>query len=158
MTPASCWILLALATCGALMTLTALERGVRLGWGNMFWFLSSWLTGELAIFHLVLSLLVLAGFAAFSGALHHAPGKVALGIIVASWIGLLIAQGRTRPTRKVLEQALREGLGAAYRARIPAERRALLPDEVRIHDLARPFALRTPGVEWLRDIRYGNEH
>jgi acetyl esterase/lipase len=158
MTPASSWILLALATCGALMTVTALVRGNRLGWGNMFWFLSSWLTGELAIFHLVLSLLVLAGFAAFSAALQHAPGNIALGIIVASWIGLLVAQARARPTRQVLEQALREGLGGGYRERIPAGRRARLTDEVRVRDLARPFALRRPGVEWLRDIRYGDEH
>jgi len=158
MTHASSWILLALAACGALMTVTALVRSDRLGWGNMFWFLSSWLTGELAIFHLVLSLLVLAGFAALSGALQYAPGKVALGIIAASWIGLLIAQGRTRSTQQVLEQALREGLGGGYRERIPADRRAQVPEEVRFRDLARPFALRAPGVEWLRDIRYGDEH
>jgi acetyl esterase/lipase len=158
MTHASSWILLALAACGALMTVTALVRGDRLGWGNMFWFLSSWLTGELAIFHLVLSLLVLAGFAALSGALQYAPGKMALGIIAASWIGLLIAQGRTRSTQQVLEQALHEGLGGGYRERIPAERRAQVPEEVRVRDLARPFALRAPGVEWLRDIRYGDEH
>ena len=42
-----------LALVGAAATLTVHVRGRRLGWGNAFWFLASWLTGELALFHLV---------------------------------------------------------------------------------------------------------
>ena len=157
MTPASSWILLVLAVLGGLMTVTALVRADRLGWGNLFWFLSGWLTSELAVFHIVLSALVIADFA-FTPALRHAPGIVALVLIVFSWCGLLLAQRRARPTPVILERALQEALGQSYREQIPAARRAQLPDGVSINELVRPFALRTPGVEWLRDIPYGDQH
>ena len=155
---ASSWTLLGLALFGALSTVTALVRGDRLGWGNMFWFLSSWLTSELAVFHILLSALVLAAFAAFSSALEHAPGRLAVVVMLVSWAGLVVAQLRARPTPRILEDALVDGLGSAYRDRIPASRRTLLPDQVAFRDVARPFALRGPGVEWLRDIPYGDEH
>jgi len=53
--PASSWIFLALALLGLLMTFTSLAKATRLGWGNMLWFLSGWLTSELALFHILLS-------------------------------------------------------------------------------------------------------
>jgi hypothetical protein len=53
--PASSWIFLALALLGLLTTATGLARATRLGWGNMFWFLSGWLTSELPLFHILLS-------------------------------------------------------------------------------------------------------
>jgi acetyl esterase/lipase len=158
MTPAPSWLLLTLALVGALMTVTALVRGDRLGWGNVFWFLSSWLTTELALFHVLLSALLLAGFAAVSSALEHAPGRVAAALMLLSWLGLIVAQLRTRPTRRVLDDALADGLGRRYRDDIPASRLALLPDTATFREVAWPFALRSTGVEWLRNIPYGDEH
>lgn len=156
--PASSWILLALASAGLMMTVTALVRADRLGWGNTFWFLAGWLTGELAIFHLMFSAVVLAVFARETHALQAIPGQLALGIVVASWAGLLLAQWRARPPGGILERALQAGLGSSYRQLIPAARRAVLRDSVPLRELAAPFALRTPGVAWLRDIAYANGH
>src|SRR5512139_3962831 len=68
--PLSSWAFLGLAALGLAMTVTGLVRATRLGWGNMFWFLSGWLTSELAIFHVLLSVAVLCVFALTTGALH----------------------------------------------------------------------------------------
>lgn len=74
-------LLLTLALLGAAATLTVHVRGRRLGWGNALWFLASWLTGELALFHLVLSALVLTAFAIFTHALSQPAGRWAAAII-----------------------------------------------------------------------------
>ena len=157
-TPASAWILLALAGFGALMTVTALVRAHRLGWGNMFWFLSGWLTSELALFHVLLSAIVAACFALASDALQSSPGRFALGLMLVSWVGLALAQWRARPTRRILEDALQAGLGRDYQEHIPPARRAILRSAVSLRELATPFALRGPGVEWIRNLPYADGH
>jgi acetyl esterase/lipase len=154
----SAWFLLALAVVGASMTMTALVRADRLGWGNMFWFLSGWLTSELALFHVLLSAVVLATFGLASDALQAWPGRLALGLMLAAWGGLLFAQWRATPTRRILEDALQAGLGRSYRASIPPERRAVLRDFVPLRDLATPFALRSRGVHRIKDIPYSDGH
>jgi acetyl esterase/lipase len=140
------------------MTATGLVRATRLGWGNMFWFLFGWLTSELALFHVVLSALIALAFWRWSDAFGHAPAQLGLAIVALSWAGLLVTQWRTRPTEHILEQALRSGLGAGYRERIPAQRRAVLRETVPLRELALPFALRGPGVEWQRNISYADGH
>jgi len=140
------------------MTTTALVRADRLGWGNMFWFLSGWLTGELALFHVLLSALVAISFALVSDASRAWPGHLALALVLVSWAGLLRAQWRARPTRRILEDALQAGLGRDYRERIPSARRAVLRDAVPLRELATPFALRGAGAEWIRDIAYADGH
>ena len=157
MIPVVSWIVLTLATAGGLLTVTALLRADRLGWGNAFWFLSGWLTSELAMFHVAASAAIVLAFA-FTPAFRYWPGHVALGVIAVSWCGLWLAQRRASPAPQVLEQALQAALGKNYRERIPAGRRVHLPDRVRLGELARPFALRSPDVEWLRDIAYDDGH
>jgi acetyl esterase/lipase len=156
--PASSWVFLAACTVGLLMTVTGIVRATRLGWGNMPWFLSGWLTSELALFHVLLSALVMLAFAAMTDALQSPPGRLGLGLMALSWAGLALAQWRARPTGRLLEDALREALGADYRDRIPPARRARLREQVPLHEVARPFALRRPDVEWLRDIPYADGH
>ena len=156
--PAASWVLLALAALGLLMTITALVRADRLGWGNLFWFLSGWLTSELALFHLMLSALVAAVFVLATDALQAAPGRFAVGLMLVSWAGLARVQWRARSTGQVLEQALQAGLGAEYRQRIPAARRAALRDVVPLKELATPFSLRSRDVEWIRDVAYADGH
>ena len=155
--PTSSWIFLLLALLGLLMTVTGLARATRLGWGNMFWFLSGWLTSELALFHILLSAAVALCFWWWSDAFHFLPAQFGLVILGVSWAGLLVTQWRSRPTERVLEQALVTGLGAGYRDSIPAPRRALLRESVPVSELALPFAMRAPGVEWLKDIAYADD-
>lgn len=152
------WILLGCTLCGALLTVTAVVRGRRLGWGNPLWFLFGWLTSELAVFHMLASALVVAGFA-LAGALGSSPGQWSLVIVGLSWGGLLFAQLRAIPTPRILEHSLTQALGVHYRDFIPPPRRAALDERVSLAQLARPFSLRSDDVEWLlRDIPYGGGH
>jgi len=155
--PISSWIFLALALQGLLMTVTGLAKATRLGWGNMFWFLSGWLTSELALFHILLSAVVALCFWSWSDAFDFLPAQFGLLILGVSWAGLLVTQWRSRPTEQILEQALVTGLGAGYRDSIPAPRRALLRNSIPFSELALPFAMRAPGVEWLKDIAYADD-
>jgi acetyl esterase/lipase len=140
------------------MTVTGLARATRLGWGNMFWFLSGWLTSELALFHILISVAVALGFWVWSDAHAFLPARVGLAVMVVSWGGLLLMQWRSRPAEQVLEQALVTGLGAYYRDSIPARRRSLLRDAVPFSELALPFNLRGTGVERQKDIAYADGH
>ena len=81
-----------------------------------------------------------------------------LALVVISWAGLLVAQWRAQPAPTILEDALTAGLGRDYHGRIPAARRDCLRDSVPLRELALPFALRGPGVEWIRDLPYANGH
>ena len=155
---AAAWTLLWLALVGAAMTITALVRATRLGWGNVTWFLSGWLTSELAVFHILSSAGVLFVLGVVLGGLLILPGPLALPVMLASWAGLAVAQWRARPSRRVLEQALEAGLGSGYRERIPAGRRTLLRERVPLRELVRPFKLREPGVEWQRNLPYHDGH
>ena len=157
-TPASAWTLLALAVLGLLMTVTALVRADRLGWGNIFWFLSGWLTSELALFHVLASGFVLAMFALASDALHATPGRIALALMMTSWAGLALAQWRAVPTARIVEHALRAGLGSDYRDRIPPSRQRVLRETVPLRELATPFALRNASVDWIRNLPYADGH
>ena len=151
-------LLLALALAGAVATLATLVRGHRLGWGNAAWFLVAWLTGELVPFHLALSALVLAAFAAGTDALAEPAGRIAAALVLASWLGLALALWRMRPARAVLEASLRSAIGEDYRRAIPPARLAAIADAVPLAQLARPFRLRDHRVERLRDLAYGDEH
>jgi acetyl esterase/lipase len=156
--PASSWIFLALALFGLLTSITSVKKATRLGWGNAFWFLSSWLTSELALFHVGLSALVVLCFWRWSDAFAHGPAQLGLAIVAVSWGALLLAQWRARPTAAILERGLQTGLGANYRATIPPQRRAVLRDEIPFKELVLPFGLRGPGVEWQRNIAYADGH
>jgi acetyl esterase/lipase len=155
---ASSWLFLAACATGLLMTATGLVRATRLGWGNMLWFLSGWLTSELALFHVLLAALVTAVVAATTDALQSAPGRLGLVLMALSWVGLALLQWRAAPSGRILEDALRRALGTEYRDRIALARRALLRARVPLRELALPFALRRAGVERLRDITYADGH
>lgn len=156
--PVSAWVFLALAAAGLVMTTTALIRAHRLGWGNTFWFLSGWLTGELAVFHVLGSAFVALAFALASTAFQAWPGLMGLALMLASWTGLLVAQWRAMPTGRILEQALQAGLGRGYREQIAPTRCAVPGDAVPWHELATPFALRSRDVEWIRNLPYADGH
>jgi acetyl esterase/lipase len=156
-TAALAWIFLTLACWGAALAAASVLQVRNLGWGNVWWFIFGWLGSELATFHIVVSVLVAAGFA-LAGALEHLPGRLALAMSVMSWGLFMLAQVRARPTPVVLEHALVQVLGRNYRERIPAARRASLLEHIPPRLLALPFALRDPGVERLADIPYADGH
>jgi len=68
-------------------------------------FLMSWLTIELAAHHLAWQAIATWVFVEL-GALDRWPGKVALGVSVAQWIGLVILLAQGRRAREQMEHAL----------------------------------------------------
>jgi acetyl esterase/lipase len=155
--PAVSWLLLALATVGAAAAWTALVPGRRMGWGNVFWFLSSFVVAELALFNVLAGLTVLGVLAAV-GALAATPGRIGALLIVLSCIALLIVQWRACGAARALDRALDEGLGRGTRtpatALVP---KALSPPPPGAR-LSRPFRFDDERIEPILDLRYGDEH
>lgn len=150
------WLFLAASLWGAWFTWNA-WRPLRSGPRRAVWsFASGWLTGELALHHVAWQALATLGFIAF-GALGHGPGKLALAVTLASWAGLAAFQWRAHGAREVVERALREALGADYRAEIAPEQGALLRDDFDLRRALNPWNRRPADVERVRDLAYARE-
>lgn len=147
------WVFLVVSAYGALYTLNAfvpLRRG-RLGflWG----FISSWLTIEAAIYHIVWQV-ALAGVFVWLGALSAWPGWIGLALCIVSWGGLAVLYLEGRSAGSAVEAAL-GGLGAdvpmvRYRRRLVRHTRRVEFARAggrRLHlDVFEPSAPRAPGV------------
>jgi acetyl esterase/lipase len=118
------------------------------------WFLAGWLTGELALLHLAWQL-ALTAWAVSAGALDTTIGRIGLGLMGLSWIGLLLADHRARQAAPIVEAALVDALGPDYRDTIAPEQAGTLRHHVPRGLLFRPFRYQLPDVEVLRDLRYG---
>ncbi|HSN70343.1 MAG TPA: alpha/beta hydrolase [Steroidobacteraceae bacterium] len=151
------WLLFTCAVLTAFGAVAALVPGRHLGWGNVVWFFAAWPASELAPFAMLASA-GLAALLASWGAFATLPGRLGLALLVIAWCALVVVQWRTRRARPVLEQALAATLGSDYGSIIAANRRAIGAEAVRVPEILRPFALRRPGVEWHRDIRYADDH
>ena len=107
-----------------------------------------WLTGELALVHLALQVIVTAVLIAF-GALDQTSGWIGLAAMVASWIGLVRVQLIAHRARPVLADVVEPfSTEAAERIRSGAADRATL---------RRPFRFDKTGIEVVRDIAYGTD-
>jgi acetyl esterase/lipase len=146
------WIFLVVSIVGAAFTINAYRPSSR--WQLLgVSFFAGWFTGELALFHLTWQLVATVVFVSL-GALDEWPGVVGLAISIASWIGLVWIQVVALRSGRVMEQALRAGLGDDYRAQIApglAERLARRPSMFR---LLFPFYLRDRKVERIKNLQY----
>ncbi len=146
------WVLLVASVVGAAFTFNAFRPSRRWQTQGVSFF-AGWLTGELALFHLVWQLAAATVLVAL-GALDAWPGLVGLGVSIGSWAGLVWLQIGALRSARVMEQALQEGLGPDYRAEIApglAERMASRPSRFQ---LLLPFYLRDRRVERVRSIQY----
>lgn len=155
MTPSSVseWYLLA-SVFGAAWTAAAWLGLRHVGWTLPAYFMMSWLTGELALFHVAWQAAATLGFVAFGG-LAGGAGALGLAVSFASWTGLVALQRRASLAGSAFERALAETLGDDYLERVPRERRALLREAIAPRDWSRPFAFKSDAVEVLRDLPYG---
>jgi acetyl esterase/lipase len=146
------WAYLAVSLVGAWFTLNAYRPSRR--WQLLaLSFFAGWLTAELAVFHIAWQVAATVVFL-WLGALGSWPGVAGLVITVASWTGLLWMQLVSERSVRVIEDALREGLGPDYRAEIaPGLAERLARQSSRRH-LLLPFYLRDRRVERVKDIQY----
>jgi len=136
----SSWIYLAVSLWGAAFTAMALLRGKHLGPLMPLYFLGAWLTGELALYHLLWQAAATLVFGLL-GAFRAWPGLLGLLVTLVSWAGLI--QLHSRALR--LAPQLAESLGEQGLQVSPAAARFE----------ARPFHFRRPGTTRVRDIAYG---
>ena len=100
------WAYLVVSINGAAYTLNAYKpsrRRALFGWS----FFASWITIELAPLHLIWQV-VATFFFAKRGALRTTPGKVGLGLTVASWVGLAATIRQSYAARSEIREAMRD--------------------------------------------------
>jgi len=139
------WLFLLVSLWGAAFTATVVLRLRRIGYFIIPYFFMGWITGELAVHHVVWQAIASIAFVA-SGALGAWPGWLALAITLASWAALLRFQRRAGGVGSVFASALGE-----HCTDEPIAPTALIP----FRQVARPFKMRKHGVERIRDIAYG---
>lgn len=106
-TDAMGWVFLVVSVNGAAYTVSAFKPPKRnrllFGWG----FFASWVTIEMAPFHLIWQIVATTIFAS-TGALRSKPGKVGLAITLASWAGLIASIRQSYESRREIRDALRD--------------------------------------------------
>jgi acetyl esterase/lipase len=148
------WLFLAVCLVSAALTLNVFRPSYAPGRRAFASFFTGWLTAELAL-HQIAGQVAATILFAWAGALRGEAGRLGLGIAIVSWVALAIAYFRGANARQAIESALTNGLGPDYRSLILPEIAASLRDEVDWRRIARPFPMRDPAVERIRDVRYG---
>jgi acetyl esterase/lipase len=150
------WLFLAVSVWGAWFTWNALRPSPNDPRFAVVSFAAGWLTSELALHHVAWQLIATIAFG-FAGAFEAWPGRLGLLITFASWAGLVASQRRAHEAEGTLEQALVDGLGSDYRERILPELRAQLQSGIDWSRVVRPFPIRRPDVEIVKNIRFHRE-
>ena len=104
--------------------------GSRTGPASVLAFPGGLTVSEMPLHSLTWQALATAGFVA-AGSLRSRPGRAALALTAASWVGLVGLDRVANHADEVLEAALVEGLGPDYRTRMAAA--FVPPEDVAIH-------------------------
>lgn len=150
------WLFFAVSVIGALFTWNAWRpRPAYASWLVVPSFFAGWLTSELVQHHIAWQVVATAGFF-WMGALGAWPGWIGLGISLASWSTLYVMWREARRADRVLEHALRRGLGADYASAAAGIESTLHAARERRATRWNPFAFAHPDVRVVRDVAYGD--
>jgi acetyl esterase/lipase len=150
------WLFLLLALTNAWLTYN-MFRPIYQGPRKSVWsFFAGWLWGELAL-HMIAATIIGGTILAMFGALGAWPGKLGLVITVVSCAILARGYWRSGDAADAVEGALQRGLGLDYETEILPEMRERFDRRVSWAPIVRPFPIRNPDVEVIRDIRFGRE-
>jgi acetyl esterase/lipase len=152
------WLLLGFALALTAVTASALASPNALVRGNVVWSACGWAASEFAPWLGSIAFAVLAFALATTEVAAREPGRLAVLLIIASALGLCAVAHRASRTPRLLEHALRDGLGAGYQKEIPAARMVVLSDEVPSTRYLQPWPRRTANVELIADVRYPGGH
>lgn len=152
--PVVSWLFLAVCLVGAAFTVNAYLPTKRLLPAVVPSFFASWITIEMAGFHIAWQAVATVVFGLL-GAFEEWPGWLGLGITLLSWAGLVALVARAHRTSTIMERALIEALGADYRERIRPDLAGHITDTLRWRHLLLPLLFRERDVEKIRDLSYG---
>lgn len=136
-----------------MFTVNALRPALRIGPLLGPSFFAGWLTGELALHHLLWQIALTVLFVWAAG-LHEWPSIAALVIAGLSWLGLVRILIESRKADEIMESALRKGLGTEYAERIPEVLREGLAERLSLRQRLLPLAMYDDRVERVRNIVY----
>lgn len=121
---------------------------------SVFSFLTGWLTGELALHHMIWQVLVVILFV-WGGAVEGFAGALGLLICITAWLtmGYFYVQGNE--AKEEMEAALVSGLGADFQSRINEEFRTHFPLTPDFKAIKKPFAKINPLIEVIKDLPFG---
>jgi acetyl esterase/lipase len=145
------WLFLLAAVVGAWFTYNGYRPTYAPAPRAVISFFAGWLTIELALHHIAWQAAA-TGLFVWAGALDAWPGLLALGITGLSWAGLAGCLLRAWRAEAVVETALEEGLGTAYREEISASIAERLAPRLDWRQLLLPVPIWHPEVERVRDV------
>lgn len=120
-------------------------------------FILGWTWGELAP-HVILAHAVIVAVFAAGGALDSAGGQLALVLSALSCGALGYGYLESEKARDEMERALREGFGEDFENEIDPELVRNFERGTRWKELVRPFKMRHPDVEVIRDIVFDRKN
>ncbi len=117
-------------------------------------FLAGWLTGELALHHILWQVL-LVGILTWLGAVEGLLGALGLLICICAWfaMGYFYLQGQHAETE--MEYALSENLGSGYEDEIEAAQRSHFPEGPDFAAIKKPFRPVDSAIEVVKDQSFG---
>lgn len=143
------WLFLGVSLWGAWFTYNVFRPNFRHQRLSVASFIAGWLTGELALHHILWQAVCTAGFIWF-GALRHTPGVVGLVITLISWVALGYNIRNARKAGAAAESALAESL-PDYDGSAVAES---APTKIHWREVLFPFPLHGSNVERIKNIQY----
>jgi acetyl esterase/lipase len=146
-------LFLGLSVIWLMFTINALRPVLRIGPLLGPSFFAGWLTGELALHHL-LGQMAIATLLIWLGGWQQSPSLIALAVACLSWAGLLGIFVQSRRADRVVEEALRKELGTAYIERIPEELKTGLAERWSLRQRLLPLAIYDHRVECIKNIVY----
>ena len=120
-----------------------------------FSFLSGWLTGELALHHIVWQVWLVTIFVWF-GAVQGFWGGIGFLAAIYAWATMAYFYFSGDKAKSEMESALQTGLGHDYRGQIDPTLQERFPNRVNIEQLKRPWSIIDPQVEVVKNLPFGN--
>lgn len=136
-----------------MFTVNALRPVLRIGPLLGPSFFAAWLTGELALHHLLWQVAIAALFI-WLGGLQQWPSMAALVLLGLSGAGLLRILVVSRKADDIMETTLQKGLGIDYAQSIPETLRQGLAERLSLRERFLPLAMFDNRVECIKNIVY----
>jgi acetyl esterase/lipase len=149
----SSWVYLTLSINGLAYTVNAFKPAKRNRAVFLWSFFASWITIELAWFHLIFQVLMTVVFAR-AGAFRRTPGRIGLGIALLSWAGLAQLVRESLAARQQIADALQEtDYQPVPRRQLPVRTTKNIEFDIVTTDRSRSGRFRRPGRVATRTTR-----